>query len=224
MDDVIFLSNVRLSFPHLIEPQKQVSPETGKERISYNGDFIMPPDHAGFAQFMQRYGAMAAEKWKEHAAVILQMAMANKKLRCFGPGEEVINTKTFAIYKGYEGNFYLSCASDKDHPPVIVKRDANGLAQPTHDMERQEAAKRFYGGCIVNVAVSAWLQDNAGGRAPRCNLHAIEFVRDGEPLGDGAAAADIASMFAGVAAPAPAAATGATPGAMAFPGMPSFLS
>ena len=49
MDDVIFLSNVRLSFPHLIEPQKQVSPETGKERISYNSDFTMPPDHAGFA-------------------------------------------------------------------------------------------------------------------------------------------------------------------------------
>jgi hypothetical protein len=135
-----------------------------------------------------------------------------------------INTKTFAIYKGYEGSLYLSCSSDKDHPPVVVKRDANGLAQPTHDMERQEAAKKFYGGCIVNVAVSPWLQDNAGGRAVRCNLHAIEFVRDGEPLGDGAAAADIASMFAGVAAPAPAAATGATPGAMAFPGMPSFLS
>jgi hypothetical protein len=219
----VIFENVVLSFPRIVEPE--VNKSFPGSPAKYSANIILPKDFPKMADFMAEVNKLAAEKWKEHAAVILQMAMGNKKLRCFGPGEEVINTKTFAIYKGYEGNLYLSCASDRDHPPVVVKRDANGLAQPTHDMERQEAAKRFYGGCIVNVAVSPWLQDNAGGRAIRCNLHAIEFVRDGEPLGDGASAgADIASMFAGVAAPAPAAATGATPGAMAFPGMPSFLS
>ena len=31
MSEIIFLSNVRLSFPHLAEPQKQVNEQTGKE-------------------------------------------------------------------------------------------------------------------------------------------------------------------------------------------------
>ena len=65
MSDVIFLSGVRLSFPHLAEPQRQINELTGKERISYNCEFIMPQDHAGFGQFMAKYGAMSLEKWKE---------------------------------------------------------------------------------------------------------------------------------------------------------------
>jgi len=62
MSDIIFLSNVRLSFPHLAEPQRQINEQTGKERVSYNCEFIMPQDHPGFAQFMQKYGALALEK------------------------------------------------------------------------------------------------------------------------------------------------------------------
>ena len=46
--------------PHLAEPQRQVNEATGKERISYNCEFIMPQDHAGFIQFMQRYGCDGA--------------------------------------------------------------------------------------------------------------------------------------------------------------------
>jgi len=61
MSDIIFLSNVRLSFPHLAEPQKQQNEATGATRISYNAEFIMPQNHAGFQQFMARYGAMALE-------------------------------------------------------------------------------------------------------------------------------------------------------------------
>ena len=57
MSDIIFLSNVRLSFPHIAEPQKQVNAD-GKERISYNCEFIMPQDHAGFQQFMAKYGCL----------------------------------------------------------------------------------------------------------------------------------------------------------------------
>ena len=52
MSEIIFLSNVRLSFPHLAEPQRQVNEQTGKERISYNCEFIMPQDHQGFNQLI----------------------------------------------------------------------------------------------------------------------------------------------------------------------------
>ena len=36
MSEIIYLSNVRLSFPHLAEPQRRVNETTGKEHISYN--------------------------------------------------------------------------------------------------------------------------------------------------------------------------------------------
>ena len=87
MSEIIFLSNVRLSFPHLAEPQKQINEAAGKERISYNCEFIMPQDHAGFGQFMTRYGALALEKWKEHAQVVMGLIQNDRKTRCYGRGE-----------------------------------------------------------------------------------------------------------------------------------------
>jgi hypothetical protein len=217
----VILQNVRASFPRIVEPEINKSFPNSPAKYSMN--IILPKGHPGMDQFMAEVQALAVEKWKEHAATILGMANGNKKLRCYGAGEEVMNTTTFEVYKGYPGMIYLSAASDKDHPPQIVKRDANGLAQVAHDMERQELAKRIYGGCYVNVAITPWLQDNAGGRAVRCNLHAIEFAADGEPLGD-SGGVDVKTLFGSVPAPAAAAPTAAVPGGMSFPGMPSFLS
>ena len=117
MSEVILVSNVRLSFPHLVEPQRQVIETTGKERISYNCELIMPQDHAAFAKFMQVYGAMALEKWKEHAQASMQMIQNERKLRCFGRGEEKVNKKTFQPYDGYAGNVYITVG--RDTPPQI---------------------------------------------------------------------------------------------------------
>ena len=218
----IIVTNATASFPRIVEPE--VNKSFPNSPPAYSMNLILPKDHPAMAEFMQAVQKLAVEKWKEHAGVILQMANGNKKLRCYGAGEEVMNSTTFQVYKGYPGMIYLSAKSDKDHPPQIIKRDANGLAQVAHDMERQELAKRIYGGCKVNVAISPWLQDNAGGRAIRCNLLAIEFAGDGEPLGDNSST-DFTALFGSV--PAPVVATPAAApsvGGMAFPGMPSFLS
>ena len=218
----IILQNVRISFPRIVEPE--INKSFPNSPAKYSANFILPKDHPAFAEFMKEVQALAADKWKEHAQVILQMAHGNKKLRCYGAGEEVMNSTTFQVYSGYPGNIYISAGADKDHPPQIIKRDMNGLAQVAHDIERQELAKRIYGGCYVNAAISPWLQDNAGGRAVRCNLLAVEFAADGEPLGDGGGATNVASLFGNIPAPAAAPAAAATPGGMTFPGMPSFLS
>lgn len=218
----IILQNVRASFPRIVEPEINKSfPNTPPK---YSMNLIIPKDHPGMAEFMKSVQALAVDKWKEHAGTILQMANGNKKLRCYGAGEEVMNSTTFEVYKGYPGMLYISAGSDKDHPPQIIKRDSNGLAQAAHDLERQELAKRIYGGCRVNVAISPWLQDNAGGRAVRCNLLAIEFAGDDEPLGDGGGATNVAGLFGNIPAPVAAPAAAPAAGGMTFPGMPSFLS
>lgn len=204
MSDVIFLSNVRLSFPHLVEPQRKVSPETGKERVSYSADFIMPADHPGFAQFMRRVNEMALEKWKQHAQQVLTMINADRKLRCYGDGNQKVNSKTFQPYDGYAGQMYLTAG--RDTPPQIIQADGSAI-DPNNTMAYQQLTRAMYGGCRVNVAVKPWLQENKHGRGVRCDLVAIQFAGDDQAFGEGRV--DASGMFGAVqaapaAAPAPA--------------------
>ena len=213
MSDVIFLSSVRLSFPHLAEPQRQINELTGKERISYNCEFIMAQDHAGFGQFMAKYGAMSLEKWKEHANTVMQMIQGDRKTRCYGRGEEKVNKKTFQPYDGYAGNVFITAG--RDSQPQVIQADGQAI-DPTNSMAYQQLARKMYGGCRVNVAIKPWLQENKHGRGVRCDLVAIQFCRDDKAFGE--AAVDVSSIFkpvAATAAPAPSQAT--------IPGLPPFL-
>jgi len=220
MSDVIFLSGVRLSFPHLAEPQRQINELTGKERISYNCEFIMLQDHAGFGQFMAKYGAMSLEKWKEHANTVMQMIQGDRKTRCYGRGEEKVNKKTFQPYDGYAGNVFITAG--RDSQPQVIQADGQAI-DPTNSMAYQQLARKMYGGCRVNAAVKPWLQDNKHGRGIRCDLIAVQFAADDKPFGEGAV--DASNLFGAVAgAPAgmfsPTAAMPAAP----FAGLPSFLT
>ena len=223
MSDIIFLSDVRLSFPHIAEPQKQVNEATGAQRISYNAEFLMPENHPGFQQFMARYGAIALEKWAEHANTVMQMILADRKLRCFGRGEEKVNKKTFKPYDGYAGNVYVT--TGRESQPQII--EANGQAiDPNNTMPYQNLTRKMYGGCRVNAAVKPWLQVNKHGNGVRCDLVALQFAGDDTAFGEGAV--DASNLFAPVAS-APAGMFGAAPqGAPAMPsapfaGLPSFL-
>lgn len=217
MSDIVFLSNVRLSFPHLAEPQRKVSPETGKERVSYSADFIMPADHAGLRAFMIKINEMALAKWKEHAPQVMQMINGDRKLRCFGDGNQKVNSKTFQPYDGYAGNLYVTAG--RDSPPQIIQADGSPI-DPTNTMQYQALTRAMYGGCRVNVAVKPWLQENKHGRGIRADLVAIQFAGDDKPFGEGAV--DASAMFGAVQA-APAGFT-AQPAAQAAPmGLPPFM-
>ncbi len=208
MSELIMLSNVRLSFPNLAEPQKQVNESTGKERISYNCEFIMPQDHPGFAQFMQQYAAMAAEKWKEHAQASMGMIQQDRKKRCYGVGEEKINSRTFKPYDGYPGHVFITCG--RDSQPQMIQADGTPI-DPANSMAYQQLARQLYGGCRVNAAIKSWLQDNRHGRGVRCDLVAIQFAGDDIPFGE--PTIDASGMFGAVAAPA-----------APFPGAPAFAA
>ena len=221
MSEIIFLSGVRLSFPHLAEPQKQVNEQTGAQRISYNCEFIMPQDHAGLAQFMQRYAAMAVDKWKEHAQTVMGMIQNDRKTRCFGLGNEKINKKNFQPYDGYAGNAFITAG--RDTAPQMIQADGQPI-DPANTMAYQQMARKMYGGCRVNAAVKPWLQDNKHGRGIRCDLIAVQFASDDTAFGEGAV--DASNLFGTVqqaSVPgfmvAPAAAMPAAP----FQGLPAFF-
>jgi hypothetical protein len=209
---VVLLSNVRLSFPHLAEPQRQQG-ESG-ERISYNAEFILTPNDPAWVKFMQVVQTLAAEKWKEHAGNVLQMVQQDRKKRCFGWGQEKVNQKTFQVYDGYEGNVFITAGRDK-MPQMI---DANGQAvDPANTMACQAVARKMYGGCYVNAAIKPWLQENKHGRGIRCDLVAVQFFADGTPFGEGAI--DASNLF-GATPQVAAAAGGSAPAMPGFPGMP----
>ena len=221
MSDIIYLSNVRLSFPHLAEPQRQVNEQTGKERISYNCEFILTPDHAGFKQFMAHFASMAQDKWKEHANAVMNLINGDRRSRCFGRGEEKVNKKTMQPYDGYAGNIYITAG--RDQPPQMIQPDGAPV-DPANTMAYQALARKMYGGCRVNAAVKPWIQDNQHGRAIRCDLVAVQFAADDAPFGEGKV--DASSMFGAVQQAAGFGPTGGAQAAMPaapFGGLPSFL-
>lgn len=199
--EVILLSNVRLSFPHLVEPQRKIDAKTGKERVSYSADFIMAPDHPGYAQFMKRVNEMALTRWKEYTPQVMQMVNAERRMRCYGDGNQKVASKTFKIYDGYAGQVYITAG--RDTQPQIIQADGSPI-DPQNTMAYQTLTRKMYGGCRVNVALKPWLQDNDIGRGVRCDLVAVQFAGDDQPFGEGAV--DASGMFGQVQQAAPAAA------------------
>ena len=210
MNEPIYLSNVRLSFPKLIEPS--TFQEGGEKKFA--ADFLLKQTDTDFSRFMGEVGKLAHEKWKENATAVLQLVQNERKLRCFGNGAEKVDKKTFKPYVGYDGMVYLSANSNADRPPQIIRPDGTPIDN-MNTMERQTFARKLYGGCFVNAAVRPWAQDNQFGRAIRCELIAVQFFSDGEPFGEGEV--DLSGMFKAVPA------AGAPAGAMPPAPFPSFF-
>ena len=212
MSEIIYLSNVRLSFPHLVEPHSSL--EGGVKK--YSADFIMPQDHPGFKQFMQQYATLIQTKWSEHANQVMQLIQTDRKLRCFGAGNEKIDKKTFQPYSGYLNMVYIT--ANKDVPPQMIQSDGKPV-DDTNTMAYQALARKMYGGCYVNAAVKPWVQDNKHGRGIRCDLVAVQFAGDDEAFGEGAV--DVSGVFGAVAPTAPAF---AAPAGMPAAPFPTFLT
>ena len=207
---VIFLSDVRLSFPHPAEPQKQRNEVTGKERISHNAEFILPATHPGWQKTMQVYGQMMVATFAEHANTVMQMIQNDRKLRGFGVGTEKINKKTFKPYDGYEGQMFITAGSERQ--PQIIQADGSPV-DPANTMAVQQLARKLYGGCRVNAAVKPWVQKNQHGNGFRFDLVAVQFFKDDAPFGEGVV--DASGLFGAVqTAAGPTASGAAMPGFM----------
>jgi hypothetical protein len=211
MSDIVYISNARLSFPHLVEPQRMMT-EGGKERISYNCELILQPNDPGFAAFMAKVQELALQKWKEVTPQVLQIINADRKLRCYGNGNEKVNKKTFTPYDGYANMVYITAG--RDQPPQVIQADGKPL-DPSNTGAYQQITRGMYGGSFCHAAVKPWMQENKYGRGIRCDLVAIQFARDGEPFGEGAV--DASGMFGAVTQPL------AANGTVAAPSMPPFL-
>ena len=212
LDNCVIFNNVRLSFPNIATPQ--VHQDT--QKASYGADLIIEPNDPNFQKFIAIVHKLAAEKWGEKAQQVIAMCEADKRSRCYGKGDEKIHSTKMTVYPGYSGKLYLTARGSR--MPQIIRPDGTPVEE-ANLIERQAVARTLYGGCRADVVVKPWMQNNTadkGGRALRCDIIAVRFAGDDEPLGGGVT--DASSLF--TAAPAAPATWGAaTPmPAAPFPG------
>ena len=198
------LKNVRLSFPHLFEPQEMES-EKGGMRYVYNANFLIPrtlADGTPNPQVKQVQDAMVEAlqgTWPGQKKVI------SADRRCFRSGE-VKNPDTeemVALYEGYAGHMVLVANQSVKGPtspnpvqllgPKKTAKDKNG--KPCFP-RLSESDGMLYAGAYVDVIVTIYGYNGAkSGNPDRINasLDAVKFVRHGEALG--AKPVDADSMF-----------------------------
>jgi len=82
-------------------------------------------------------------------------------------------------YDGYAGHWAIKASNNKR--PTVINRDKTPL------VEEDEV---IYAGCYVNAIIDFWGQNNSYGKRINANLLGVQFVKDGEPFGDGGKTAD----------------------------------
>jgi len=176
--DAIIVHNVRLSFAKLEKPEAYEEGQPEK----YQATGLLDPSDAKHAAKIKEIKAAAKALMQEAYGEIPHRIKAEKHDRLpFGMADKHPTKKK---YDGYEGMFYV--VTSNTTKPAIADR----LAQAVMPGEKEFP----YSGCYVNLKLSLWALlgpkrvkygERIGG-----NLIGVQFVRDGEPFGQGPLSAE----------------------------------
>lgn len=165
--DRIKISNVRLSYPNLYETEKYGSgkEDTGK----WSATLLIPKDREDTMEKLRALGLVVAEEVFGAGKVPKKIWDTDKCALRDGDKEEADE---------YQDHWSLKATSNKRLLLTDRARD-----QVTVDDGADPYNGIFYPGCYVTAIVSLWCADSY--RHIRANLHAVQFVKDGERLGSG---------------------------------------
>ncbi len=162
----IMLKKVRLLYGAAVfTPQRG---PTGDGEPKYSGTFGFAKDHPAVADIRAGFQKVATDKWGAKAVEVYTMLKAADKL-CLHDGDAK------ADKEGYKGNLYLT-ASNKLKPDPLIDQ----YGQPL-----DASSGKPYSGCIVNVDIELWAQDNKFGKRINASLLALQFWADGPRLAGG---------------------------------------
>lgn len=147
--------NVRLSYPSLFQHAVFGGESTGK----YEATFLLNKDE--HAEQIAEIKAEIARMIKED----LKSKLPSDKI-CLKDGDET--------GKDSYANCYIVKTSTKKRP-LTIDRSKRPVV---------EEDNVFYGGCYVNAIFSLWSMNNSYGKRINAQLDAVQFVKDGDPLGD----------------------------------------
>jgi hypothetical protein len=172
---MIFLKNVRLSFPDLFVPKRFQGDE--KAPLQYKAVLLVKPGSENDTLIRDAINKAAAAKWNDKAAAMLKTIEGQSQKFCYIDGD----TKE---YDGYAGMWALTSNRNADQgAPAVVDKN------PQVPLNASDG--KPYGGCYVNAKVSLWAQENQWGKGLRCTLVAVQFAGDGDAFsGSGPASAE----------------------------------
>lgn len=165
-DDIFMLKGVRISFPHLDKPFAGKD-DNGKEGKPKFGVVSMMDKNT------QKAAALAVSAGIKRMLEAKKATVAKDK-RCLRDGDDLDRDE-------YLGHYILSAREDR-RPSL---RDRRGVT-----ITPEEAADMMYGGCYCNVLIRLWYQDGQTvgkgfGKRVNAGLIGVQFVRDGDPFGEG---------------------------------------
>lgn len=170
-DGTIRIDNCRASYPHLDEPW-----------AGNDGDSVGEGDKKKKGKY-GIVGLMAKDTHMQAKNLVKEFIQ-----KMMSDNETKVATEKWFLTDGdkgekpeEEGNFKISARESRR--PTCRNRDKTIL-------DKDEVADIIYGGCYVNILIRPWYQDGVKigkgyGKRINAGLVAVQFVRDGEPFGDG---------------------------------------
>jgi hypothetical protein len=162
------LRDARLAFPSIWKPS---APAGGGDE-AFGAAFIIAKNHPQVTELKRAMQSLAKEKWGAAKFEAIYRAMEAGDKLCLHNGD------TKADYDGYAGALFIN--SRARVRPSVFDGQRNELV---------EADGKPYAGCYVNASLELWAQDNQFGKRINAQLRGVQFLRDGDAFGAGAAAA-----------------------------------
>jgi hypothetical protein len=193
----IVLKNVRSAFLVLGAPEDY----QGNKRFRRSATALIPYNSPQLKEIEAKMRAVAEAKWGKKGAAIYEAVISDKQTTC------IIDGKKKPDYDGFEGHFALTAHRPvKDGRPMVLDTDLSVIYPTELDVsKRKEARKtdpelaeykldeavegkvqRIYAGCMVNMKIGFWCQDNDNGKAIRAELITVQSLFKGDSFGGGA--------------------------------------
>lgn len=194
MSTIVFLNDVRLSHPHLWTPAAPMAGSISGPK--YDCNFLMTRESQAFTDMQAAFIKETQASFGANFAAIVGAMERGKK--CLRDGNMKLD-KSGTVSTGYAGMMYVA-AKNKIKPLVLAKQffkgkpvylDESGNAfvdgRPVTPAELGFTPKSPYGGCYVNGKVEVYAMNKPGIQGVYATLIAVQFHRDGESFGGGAA-------------------------------------
>jgi hypothetical protein len=166
-DGSITIEEARASYPHVFEPQENTN-EAGVKSLAYSIQLLLPK--------------ATHRAVKDLCAFRRDELLKENKLAKIAADRVFIKDGDTMAKDETEGMWVVS-AREKNQPALRGrKRDPE-----TGKALRLTPADKslIFGGCYVSCLIRPWFQGNAYGKRVNAGLVAVQYLRKGEPFGEG---------------------------------------
>lgn len=168
-DGSIRLENVRLSYPHLVEPQEQTT-DDGKKTLTYSMQALMPK--------------ASHREAKDLCREAITKILAENKLKDVPADKKFIRDGDTLAKEETEGMWVIN-ARERNRPGLRSNKRDPKTGKPMR-LDPDRDGNIFYGGAWVSVLIKPWFSSHPkGGKRVSAGVLGVQFVRDDTPFGTG---------------------------------------